>query len=619
MIWQHFQAFVWLRWRLAVNQWRRAGAFNSALMIVITVLAVATMIPLFIGTFALAAYLIPRAQPAYLMWAWDGLIVGFLFFWLIGLITDLQRTEPLSLSKFMHLPVTVTGAFLINYVSSLLRLSLIFFGPIMLGYGLALVYTKGAPMIIPLLSLGALLLMVTALTYQFQGWLASLMSNPRRRRTVVVVTTMVFILVSQIPNMINMSAGRSTFGRFEAISRKHVEESQALVTELQSKKIAFEEFERRRKELDEAHRSAREQVNRATFEKWERGTRFANIAVPAGWLAVGVRYAAQGQVWPSLLGLLGMSLIGSASLWRAYSTTVGIYQGRFTSGAPRPVVAAASTTAVPIAKPAKEGAQFLELRIPGLSEQVSVIALAGLRSLIRSPEAKMMLLTPLIFGVIFGPAIWRDGHKFPELVRPLVALGAMVMLLLGLLQLMGNQFGFDRDGFRVFVLSSASRRDILLGKNLSFAPVALGMGAVLLIVIQIVCPLRWDHFLATIPAYVSMFLMCCVFTNLSSIYTPIYIAPGSMKPSNLKATTVLLQLLMFMIIFPVAQGITFLPLGIEAFVRFLGWPAAIPTYLVLSLVQCAAVVLIYSLIVQWQGSLFRGRELKILDVVTNRA
>ena len=49
------------------------------------------------------------------------LIVGFLFFWSIGLLTELQRTEPLSLSKFLHLPVSVNGAFLINYLSSLLR------------------------------------------------------------------------------------------------------------------------------------------------------------------------------------------------------------------------------------------------------------------------------------------------------------------------------------------------------------------------------------------------------------------------------------------------------------------------------------------------------------------
>ncbi len=40
------------------------------------------------------------------------------------------------------------------------------------------------------------------------------------------------------------------------------------------------------------------------------------------------------------------------------------------------------------------------------------------------------------------------------MARPLCAVGAMALVLFGLMQLMANQFGFDRDGFRVFVLSA---------------------------------------------------------------------------------------------------------------------------------------------------------------------
>ena len=56
-----------------------------------------TAIPLFIGCFMLGLYAIPRATPAQLMYAGDAVILAFLFFWGIGLITELQRTEPLSL------------------------------------------------------------------------------------------------------------------------------------------------------------------------------------------------------------------------------------------------------------------------------------------------------------------------------------------------------------------------------------------------------------------------------------------------------------------------------------------------------------------------------------------
>ena len=71
MNWQHLQAFVWLRWRLLVNQWRRAGAFNAVLMMIVSVGALVTAIPLFIGCFMLGLYAIPKAAPAQLMYAWD--------------------------------------------------------------------------------------------------------------------------------------------------------------------------------------------------------------------------------------------------------------------------------------------------------------------------------------------------------------------------------------------------------------------------------------------------------------------------------------------------------------------------------------------------------------------
>ena len=112
--------------------------------------------------------------------------------------------------------------------------------------------------------------------------------------------------------------------------------------------------------------------------------------------------------------------------------------------------------ALPVSRPRATG--LLEARIPGLSEPVSAIALGGFRALVRSPEAKMMLLSPIIMIPIFGSMLWRGRAGIPEVLRPLVAIGGMVLVLFGVVQLMGNQFGFDRDGFRVFILSPATRR-----------------------------------------------------------------------------------------------------------------------------------------------------------------
>jgi hypothetical protein len=95
---------------------------------------------------------------------------------------ELQRTEPLSLSKLMHLPISTNGAFLINYLSSLISVSLILFLPAMLGITLGVALGQSPLFLLLLPLLAAFLFMVTALTYQFQGWLASLMANKRRRQ-----------------------------------------------------------------------------------------------------------------------------------------------------------------------------------------------------------------------------------------------------------------------------------------------------------------------------------------------------------------------------------------------------------------------------------------------------
>src|SRR5205807_5013346 len=76
--------------------------------------------------------------------------------------------------------------------------------PGMIALCLALAIVKGPALLLQFPLLAAFVFMATAVTYQFQGWLASLMVNKRRRRTVIVVVTMVFVLLLQLPNLVNI-------------------------------------------------------------------------------------------------------------------------------------------------------------------------------------------------------------------------------------------------------------------------------------------------------------------------------------------------------------------------------------------------------------------------------
>jgi ABC-2 type transport system permease protein len=613
--WAHFKAFVWLRWRLMANQWRRAGSLNAVLTMIVVVSAIIMAIPLFFGAFALAVFLIPKAAPAHLMYVWDGLIFFFLMFWAIGLLVELQRNDPLSLSKFLHLPVSVTGAFLINYFSSLLRLSLVIFGPVMLAFALALIYIKGLGQLAVLPALAAFFLMITAPTYQFQGWLGSLMSNPRRRRSIVVGMTMGIVLLFQLPNAFNFYfTPKFKQRQNERIVARGLEDAKLQQAAL-AKEIDAQEHAKRQKELRERYAAQEEQENRELATNSQRIAWIINAVVPLGWLPVGVMSSAEGNVLPALLGVAGMTLIGAISLWLAYRSTLAQFQGQSSNRKVRPASPAPVRHEEGDRRP---GGRLLEARLPGLSEPVSAIALGGFRSLLRSPEAKMTLIAPLIMGIVFGSILIQGRQTMPDLVRPLFGIGAISFVLFGLLQLMGNQFGTDRDGFRVFVLCAAPRRDILLGKNLSFVPVAVIISAILVGAVLVICPMRIDHALSMIPQFVSMFLLFCPMANLFSIFAPVFINAGTLKAAHPKMSTILLQLLMFMILFPLCQGLTLIPLGIEAALHAYGVAEGLPVSLLLSLIECAAILVFYYYSLGWLGSCLQAREQKILETVTNR-
>jgi hypothetical protein len=88
--------------------------------------------------------------------------------------------------------------------------------------------------------------------------------------------------------------------------------------------------------------------------------------------------------------------------------------------------------------------------------------------------------------------------------------------------------------------------------------------------------------------------------------------------SNVKAVPMLLHLTFFFL-FPLGLAPTLLPLGIDAGLRALGWIDWLPLALVLSLLECAAVIWFYRLALGWQGRWLQARERAILEAVAGRA
>jgi hypothetical protein len=612
--WQHFQAFLWLRWRLFANQMTRGGILSQILLAMLAVGAGFLAIVLLIASFLAGFFLLPQAPPIAVLLVWDGLVFFFLVSWCTGLITELQRSESLSLDKFLHLPVSLSGVFTLNYLSSLACATIILQVPTMLGLSLGLTLGKGPLLALQLPAAAAFVFMVTALSYQFQGWLAALMVNKRRRRTIIVIVSVIFVLIFQVPNLVNIVR---PWKSYEEQNKGQVAQQDAeLDRALKANEITIEEFHNRRMEM------MRERAARGTdtLKWWQDFAWIANMALPLGWLPWGAAGAMEDNPLPGLLATLIYTLIGAASLWRAYRTTLRIYTGQFTG---QPAVAAVSKQprpALPTADSAAPtaNAAFLEKTIPWLSEQAAVIALTGFRSLTRAPEVKLLLLSPIGIVVVFGALFLRGGVEMPEAFRPLAAYGAMVTILFSFSQLVGNQFGYDRNGFRIFMLSPVPRREILLGKNLALVPLLFGLGAPVVAVVTIFIPLRYDQLLALPFQFVSMFLIYCMAANLLSILAPMPVAVGSLKPLTPKMVPMLLHMI-FMLAMPIALTPVLAPWGIAAALEALDLSWSMPIYPVLAVLECAAIIGLFRVVLRWEGDLLQTREQQILEAVVAKA
>jgi hypothetical protein len=206
----------------------------------------------------------------------------------------------------------------------------------------------------------------------------------------------------------------------------------------------------------------------------------------------------------------------------------------------------------------------------------------------------------------------------PLEARPLLAFSGIGVVLLGMMQCLGNQFGFDRSGFRVYVLCAARRADILLGKNLAFAPLALLPAALVTIVVSVIYPLRWDHWLGVWPQMLSIYLLFCLLANCLSILAPMPIAAGSLKPANPKLLPILLQMMFFSLL-PMAALPGILLLGLEYLLQTFAGMEGVPIWLIISVLECVGVGFFYRLALGWQGRWLHSREQTILQMVTTKA
>jgi len=578
MNWSQLRTIIWLRWRLTRNQWSRGGKLNAVLTIIFAVMGLGLSFAggvagLLVGTFALS-----KASPPVMLIVWDLIFGVFLFLWLAGIVSEIQRSETIDISRMLHLPISLRNVFIINYLASHLTFSIILFLPAMLGLSLGLILGGRGFMILMFPLAIGVVLMITAWTYCLRGWLVTLMMNKRRRRTIIAGITFAFILLSQLPYFLgNLAHDRE---RHKPKTTESVQTDQQTPDQSRDRdKLVLPD-----------------------------GLLVAHKVVPFLWVGNGAMSLATGNVWPAVLGMAGGFLLGGLGLRRAYRSTLRFYQGQ--------TVVKRSKRKPKAEKLAGKGRNFIERQLPGVPEEATASALAFFRCLTRAPEVKMMLATNFIMLLIFGTMIFvKRSVNISDNFRPFIATGAVVFMFLSLSQLMYNLFGFDRAGFRQLVLLPVPRKQILLGKNLAFLPVAAGIGVIFLLLVKIAMGVSLVIVIAAGLQMLAAFLLLSMVGNLISVLVPYRVAAGSLKPTKSSKKTGFLIFISRMF-FPMIMAPIFIPPAIGLLLSSVTRLPAAPVNLLFSAVLLALLAFFYRLSLPSLGELLQRREKEILQVVT---
>ncbi|MCA9184680.1 MAG: hypothetical protein R3E01_19890 [Pirellulaceae bacterium] len=616
---EQLKVLVWVRWRIAINQLVHGGSVGAVLSSVLGVIVIALSISSLVLAFGLGLFLLAKVPASTLIVVWDVIMAAFLFFWIIGLVTELQRSETVSFEKLMHLPISLRSAFFLNYLCSWFNLSMVAFLPAMLGLALAQIVTHGMGMFVVLPLLASQLAMITAITYQLRGWIAALMENPRKRRTVIVTMGMIIMFLSQAPQLFNVYVMRKSRQSRQTSQQQLQQELERyerdmsdLRQELQEGQIEPAEFNRRAAEIEPPVPSP---ATTKPPSLDEQTIALLHAALPPGWLGLGVKTLAQHRYWPAMVTTFLAAGVAAVSLRRGYRSTIRYYR----LGHMHTVRSGAKHSAPdPQVTNKHDASSFRKIHVPGIPDVVLDFTRIHLRHLLRAPEIRMALLVPpMVVGLSLIPAMFSthdELSKMPVIYRPLLLMGAGVFSVLSILQLLMNQFGFDRDGFRTYMLVPLSRRNLLLAKNLSCLPIGFGISLVMVSVAQFMTRASVDGYLGTIVQCGSGFLVCCMFGNFISVLSPMPAATRTMRRSRVKLVNVLLHVV-FAMTLPFVQIPIAVPYVVYWLWHFYGGTRWVPVYTLSSLVLLAALGAVYLWVLPMQGRLLLRRQGAVLRVV----
>lgn len=178
--------------------------------------------------------------------------------------------------------------------------------------------------------------------------------------------------------------------------------------------------------------------------------------LPPGMAARAISDAARGQVLSALLAFIALLAVTAATVYLAAGLLQAAYSGETSHSAPRRH------------KDHKAGASVAR---GGLSSLMPPVVGAmfdkEVKYVLRDPYFKITLLSVVYMAAVFGFLLIRSpGHEFTR-ASPFLIWGASAYMLMMEMGLLYNAFGSDGLASATLFTFPASRRQMLLGKNLA--------------------------------------------------------------------------------------------------------------------------------------------------------
>jgi ABC-2 type transport system permease protein len=480
-----------LKWTLVRRGWNKRDFWGY--VVVAFLLFLGSLLSLGLSViFYLTAFHVSREQSQVgVVLLLNGAIIIYLFFFVWGVLMDLQRSDMIDFRKMLLLPVSLPMIYLMNFLVSIASPIMLFAIPGLVGLLAGFYTTEGVGIFLVGIPLALLFMfMMSAWAYYLRGRLAIIMENKRRRRLALVILPLCFVALGQLPALLSHLAV--------------VNSDQLFAKESLPELLPY--------------------------------ILMGDALVPLFWPVYGIWLFMNGAapvfVWGIALGLCLCTLLG---LRFGYISTLNHYMGLYSDREESKRQPQEQGRAVKVPRTSRH--------LPFCADDTAALVLAFYYSFSRHPHVRMLIIMPLCLGLFFL-FMYRTGAYggYLEGEASLIPMAALVWPFLNFSLFLFNIFGVDAQSFHALAFFPTQRRKYIIAKNLALAPFVLGMSFFFIAVSALLVWAPVRMIVLSLLLAVHLYLLFATIGNYLSLYMPYRINRDALRQPTRRLRMILVGL-----------------------------------------------------------------------------